>query len=65
MIKDYYFLKEKINQTIQNSGLDVGIVYFIFKDIFTNLETTYYAQINKELMEEQNNENNKSIEESV
>lgn len=56
MIKDYYFFKEQINRTIQNSGLDIGMIYYIFKDIYTNIENTYYAQINKELIEENETE---------
>ena len=52
MIKNYQFLKEQINYTIQNSGLDIGAVFFIMKDIMNNLEHIYYAQINKEMLEE-------------
>lgn len=53
MIKNYQLFKETINSLIQNSGLDIGIVYFILKDIFQDIEKLYYAQINKELIEEQ------------
>ena len=52
MIKNYQLFKEKINYVIQNSGLDIGAVYFILKDIFGEIEKLYYAQINKEFMEE-------------
>lgn len=52
MIKNYQLFKEKINYIIQNSGLDIGAVYFILKDIFSEIEKLYYAQINKECMEE-------------
>lgn len=61
MIKDYQFFKEKINYAIQNSGLDIGAVYFIFKDIFSDLERDYFIQINKELAKE--SEENKSEKE--
>lgn len=54
MIKDYQIFKEQINLAIQNSGLNIGIIYFILKDIFTNIEKLYYAQINRELMEQTN-----------
>ena len=52
MIKNYQMLKEQINYVIQNSGLDIGAAYFIMKDIMSNLERLYYAQINKELLDE-------------
>jgi len=51
MIKNYQKLKETINYAISNSGLDIGAVYYIMKDIINNLEHLYYAQINKECME--------------
>lgn len=52
MIKNYQILKESINGIIQKSGLDIGAVYFIFKDIFRDIENLYYTQINQELMQE-------------
>jgi hypothetical protein len=52
MTKNYQMLKEQINYTISNSGLDIGAAYFIMKDIMSNLERLYYAQINKELLDE-------------
>lgn len=52
MIKNYAILKEQISYAIQNSGLDIGAAYFIMKDILNNLEHTYYAQINRECLEE-------------
>ena len=57
MIKNYQILKESINSIIQKSGLDIGAVYFIFKDIFRDIENLYYAQINQELMQELEKEN--------
>lgn len=57
MIKDYQLFKETINTTIQNSGLDIGVVYFIIKDVFFDLEKLYFRQINRELLEEQNTKN--------
>lgn len=56
MIKNYQILKEQINYTIQNSGLDIGAVYFILKDIFSDIEKMYYGQINKELLNESEKE---------
>lgn len=56
MIKNYQILKEQINYAVSNSGLDIGAAYFILKDILFNLERMYYAQINKEFLEESENE---------
>ena len=52
MIKKYQIFKETINNVIQNSKLDIGAVYFILKDTFLEVERTYYAQLNKECLEE-------------
>ena len=52
MIKNYQILKESIHGMIQNSGLDIGAVYFVLKDIFSEVENLYYAQLNKECLEE-------------
>lgn len=61
MIKNYQFLKEQINYTIQNSGLDIGAAYFIMKDIMGDLEHSYYAQINKELLEEKSQSEDQEV----
>lgn len=58
MIKNYQFLKEKVNYVIQDSNLDIGAVYFVMKDIMNNLEHLYYAQINKEMLEEKGKNSN-------
>lgn len=63
MIRNYQLFKEKINYVIQNSGLDIGAVYFILKDIFSDIEKLYYAQINKECLEEAQKINDKNINE--
>ena len=60
MIKNYQIFKEKISYVIKNSGLDIGAVYFILKDIFNDIEKLYYAQINKECLEEAQKIENKS-----
>lgn len=52
MIKNYQILKERVNYSIKESGLDIGAAYFIMKDIMNNLEHLYYAEINKEFLEE-------------
>ncbi len=58
MVKNYQILKEQINYSIENSGLDIGAAYFIMKDIMNNLEHLYYAQINKECLENAKNKEN-------
>lgn len=58
MIKNYQILKEQISYAIQESGLDIGAAYFIMKDIMNNLEHLYYAQINKECLENAENKEN-------
>lgn len=67
MIKKYQIFKEKINYIIQNSNLDIGAVYFILKDIFGEVEKTYYAQLNEECLKEAQKieEENKNINENV
>lgn len=60
MIKKYQLFREKINYVIQNSGLDIGVVYFILKDIFGEIEKLYYNQLNRELLEEAKKINNES-----
>lgn len=52
MIKDYQILKESINKVLKETPLDVGAKYYILKDVFTEIEQTYYATINSELMAE-------------
>lgn len=51
MIQKYQILKETIVQTIQNSNLDIGIIYFIFKDLYNEVEKQYYFQLNREKAE--------------
>lgn len=62
MIKDYQIFKETITNLIKKSELDVGIVYFIMKDIFSELEKLYFAQINSEILNEKQNTEIKSEE---
>lgn len=63
MIKDYQLLKESITNLLQQSKLDIGIIYFILKDVFKEIETLYYTQINQELIEESNKQNKENEEE--
>jgi hypothetical protein len=51
MIKNYEVLRETLKKSILNSNLDIGIVYFILKDVFRDVESLYFTQVNKELEE--------------
>lgn len=67
MVKQYQILRETIVHVIQNSGLDIGAAYFIVKDIFNDVERSYYAQLNQECLEEAekiNNEDNEKVNEN-
>jgi hypothetical protein len=45
---DCEYFRENIKNTIQNSGLNIGTVYFIMKDFCNDLEANYYNQVNFE-----------------
>ena len=62
MISRYEAFKQTIKQYIQSCGLDIGIVYFIMKDIFKEIENLYYAQLNKEAIEDAENQKRKNME---
>ena len=53
MLKDYQVLRETILNVMNNSPLDAGAIFYVFKDIMRDLESTYYAGINTELLKEQ------------
>ena len=61
MVKNYQILKEQINYAIQESSLDIGAAYFIMKDVMNNLEHLYYAQVNKECLEEAEKSEKESV----
>lgn len=65
MTKHYQILKEKINRTLNESSLDIGAIYFIMKDIMNNIEHLYFAEINKEFIEEAKQNESESINESM
>ena len=50
MIQNYEIFKEKIFSDINDSQLDIGAIYFIFKDIYSEVEKLYDGQINYELL---------------
>lgn len=61
------YLKQQLITNINNSQLPIGVAYYIIKDIFQEVEKTYYATLNKEAMENQEevttNLNNEMMEE--
>lgn len=52
MVKKYEDFRNKIIDTINESGFDIGIVAYIMRDINREIETTYQKQITRELEEE-------------
>ena len=52
MISKYETFKRSIINYIHTCGMDIGMVYFIMKDIFTEIENLYYGQINREALEQ-------------
>ena len=57
--------RQRINQLINSCGLDAGIVYYIMKDIFNEVEKQYqkisHQEYNQYIQQIQNNES-KEIE---
>ena len=49
MIKNYKIFEQSIRNFIQESGLDVGVTYYILKDIYKDLEKTYYDLLRLEI----------------
>lgn len=52
MIGKYETFKQTLLQYIQHCGLDVGIIYFVMKDIFKVVEDRYYSELHKEAIEQ-------------
>lgn len=52
MVKKYEDFRNKIIDTINESGFDIGIVTYIMRDINREIETAYQKQITRELEEE-------------
>ena len=62
MVYNYYLFKQKIIQLIQNSQLNIGEIYFIFKDLLVEIENLYIQQIKNEInILQQEEENNQQI----
>lgn len=52
----YEKFKTAIHNIIQQSGLDVGMAYYILKDITGQLEVLYLQQVQKEIKEQSDKE---------
>lgn len=66
MVYNYYIFKQKIIQLIQDSQLNIGEIYFIFKDILTEIENLYMQQVKNEIniiQEQQQNQEEEQKEE--
>ena len=63
MVKNYQIFQEQLKKIIQNSNLDIGAIYFILKNTYVEIENLYYMQINKEILEESQQEQIKEEEE--
>ena len=55
-------LQNKLIDDINNSQLPVGIIYYIAKDVFSQIETEYQKSLTLEKQQEEdsNKENNKN-----
>lgn len=56
MIKKYEDFRNNIIDTINDAGLNIGIVTYIFRDICRDIEAAYKAQLSKEIKEENTHE---------
>lgn len=45
MALQHFLLKEQISNYINNSGLNIGDVYFIIKNIYLEIERMYEKQV--------------------
>jgi hypothetical protein len=52
---DCEYFRENIKNVIQNSNLNIGIIYYIIKDIFNEIESLYYNQIDYEVSQQKEN----------
>lgn len=42
----------KINYLIKISQLPIGVIYYVLKDIFINVQQTYYATLNSIIIQQ-------------
>lgn len=60
----YEEFRTQLLDVIQNSKLDVGSVYYIFKDVFTEIDILYRQQLRKELAEKEKETEEDTTEET-
>jgi hypothetical protein len=62
---DCEYFRENVKALIQNSGLNIGTVYFIMKDFCNDLEASYYNQVNFEVqkLQEETQKAKEAVEE--
>lgn len=53
--------KQRISNIINNSGLSIEAIYYVFKDIFIEIEKLYFLELQKE-EKETNKEKEDEIE---
>jgi len=53
--------KQQIFKVINNSNLSIEVVYYVFKDIFIEIEKLYFSELQKE-QKEANKEKEDEIE---
>ena len=52
MVLQYEKFRNNIINYINDSGLDIGAIAYVFRDIYREIESTYQSQLNKEITEE-------------
>ena len=48
MLQKYELFYQQLKYIILNSTLDIGMIYFILKNLFLEIESLYYQQLQKE-----------------
>lgn len=48
MLQKYELFYQQLKYIILNSTLDIGMIYFILKNLFFEIESLYYQQLQKE-----------------
>ena len=52
MIKDYYVFENVMKSNIRECGLDIGVIYYIMKNILTDIQKEYESQVRLEAAQE-------------
>ena len=50
-------LNLNIKKIIEEANLPIGVVYYIFKNIFNEIEKMYYANLNSVILKQQQQQN--------